>query len=122
MPDPESIYLPDAGLAWIPEAKLHSYALNPDHQDGGHKARVFEADLALRRRDWAHLRDAILRALPDTPVHDVRERGDGAKSYTVIVEITGLNGRTARVTTGWYVAPGESPRLATVYIDKRHRR
>lgn len=122
MSESEPVYLPDAGLAWIPQAKLHTYALNPDHPDGGHKARVFEADLGLRRRDWTHLRDAILAALPHTPVHDVRELGDGAQSYTVIVQITGLNGSTARVTTAWYVSAGKRPRLTTVYIDKRHRR
>jgi hypothetical protein len=120
MPDPEPIYLPRAEQAWIPEAKLRDYALDPDHQDGGHKARVFAAALGVQRRDWAQLRDAILEALPRVPVREIRDRDDGAASYTVIVEVT-LNGRRARVTTGWYVAAGKSPRLASAYIDKHHR-
>jgi hypothetical protein len=39
--------------------------------------------------------------------------------YTVIVDITGPNGRTVPVETGWIVDPGSSvPRLVTLFVKK----
>ena len=39
--------LPEAARAIIEEHKLRDYLLNPDHQDGRHKARVFASALGI---------------------------------------------------------------------------
>ena len=43
--------LPRADRAVVPREKLEGYLLNPEHEIGRHKARVFAATLGIRRGD-----------------------------------------------------------------------
>jgi hypothetical protein len=69
------LQLPLREQAEIPPPKLRDYALNPEHEEGRHKARVFAAALGIRREHWTYLRDQILRALESAPVTGVRLAG-----------------------------------------------
>lgn len=108
--------LPAAHAADIPMEKLHGYALNPEHADGTHKARVFYSTLAISREDWEHLRAQIASQIQTAPVTEIRPGFNGLRC-SVIVEITGLNDVTHRVMTGWRVPDdGSAPHLTTLYV------
>jgi hypothetical protein len=113
-------FLPRGSEAEIPEAKLRDYALNPRHPEGGHKARVFLSALELRREDWLFLREQIFERVTRYPVTDVRPWAPWGMRYEVELEITGRNGETRWVVTGWLVAQeGDRPRLVTAYVAPR---
>ena len=54
--------LPNGDRAVVDIAKLTDYCLNPQHEDGKHKARVFASALGLGREDaeWNSLRDRLV--------------------------------------------------------------
>lgn len=112
----EPVRLPRAQEATIPTAKLVSYALDPSHERGQHKARVFASALGITARDWRYLHDQILAKLPDGVVRSTRITPFGV-AYEVIVMIDGLNGRTAPVTTTWMLAADTPPRLTSTWVD-----
>jgi hypothetical protein len=113
---PERPQLPRATDAIIPPEKLTRYALDPSHQRGQHKARVFASALGIRADDWRYLRDQILEAVRSAPVQATRITPFGV-AYEVIVEVEGLNGATARVVTTWIVRGDEPPRLTSTWVD-----
>ena len=59
--------LPNRERAVVDLAKLRDYCLNPCHQDGKHKARVFKAALGVGRADAEWLRERILEAAATRP-------------------------------------------------------
>jgi hypothetical protein len=112
------LQLPLREQAEIPPAKLRDYALNPEHEEGRHKARVFAAALGIRREHWAYLRDQILRALESAPVTGVRLAGPWAMLYEVRIDIDGLNGQTHPIITVWFSRDAiGAPTLTTTYVD-----
>lgn len=82
---------------------------------GGPKARVFASVLGLSSSDWEHLRDELLRTLPNGRVERI-DANRYATTYRVALTIHGLNGRDARVITAWRLDDGV-PRLVTAYVD-----
>lgn len=97
-------------------AKLEGYLLNPGHEIGPHKARVFAAALGIHRGDWEYLRDRLKAGILDAPAVSVRETPWG-RLYEAIIPVEGLNGQTRRVMTVWLVASGgEAPRFVTGYV------
>ncbi len=48
--------LPNTDRAIVDVAKLRDYCLNPNHEEGQHKARLFAASLGLHAPDaeWIH--------------------------------------------------------------------
>jgi len=59
--------LPNRDRAVVDLAKLRDYCLNPHHEDGKHKARVFQSALAVGRADAEWLRERILEAAATRP-------------------------------------------------------
>ena len=59
--------LPNRDRAVVDLAKLRDYCLNPYHEDGKHKARVFKSALGVDRADAAWLRVRILEAVATRP-------------------------------------------------------
>jgi len=53
------LQLPRRHAAEIPPAKLKDYALNPEHDEGRNKARVFASALGIRQEDWECLADSL---------------------------------------------------------------
>lgn len=98
------------------EGKLRDYALNPNHPVGGPKAKRFKSMLGYDQSNYQQLADIIrdgVRKYPATP-----DRVDAfGERFTVYMEITGPNGKTATVLTGWiYDSGSDIPRLVTAYI------
>jgi Domain of unknown function (DUF6883) len=108
--------LPQADRAVVPRKKLEGYLLNPEHEIGRHKARVFAAALGIYRGDWDYLRDQLKQGALVASVDAVRETRWG-RLHEAIIPIEGLNGQTRRVMTVWLVAStAEPPRFVTGYV------
>lgn len=108
--------LPRAEEARIPAEKLARYALDPTHERGRHKARVFASALAITAADWRYLHDQILEALPAAGVRSTRITAFGI-AYEVVLMVDGLNGATAPVVTTWIVQGQSPPRLTSTWVD-----
>jgi hypothetical protein len=54
--------LPEGERALVPIEKLTGYCLNPNHDSGKHKARVFASALGITANNAEVLRELILRA------------------------------------------------------------
>ena len=55
--------IPHADRAVVDIRKLRDYCLNPLHDEGKHKARVFAAALGMTGADAERLRDILLQAV-----------------------------------------------------------
>jgi hypothetical protein len=111
--------LPKYEKAVILRDKLEGYVLNPTHDEGRHKARVFKSALGFKQSDWEELKRRILEALP---YHEAIPQGEGlwGRKYLVILPIAGLNGNTADVETVWIIRPKtDFPTLVTTLVAKR---
>lgn len=118
MPHPEAV--PRADEAVIPDAKLTAYALNPAHDVGGHKARLFASALGITAENRHLLTDAIRSGLPLVPARSGIVDEHGAR-FRADIEVTGPKGR-ATVRTGWIVRePGGVPHLTTAIVWRRKR-
>lgn len=108
--------LPGADRAVVSRAKLEGYLLNPGHEIGRHKARVFAAALGIHRGDWEYLRDRLRAGILGASAVSVRKTPWG-RLFEAIIPVEGMNGQTRRVMTVWLVAPGdEAPRFVTGYV------
>ena len=109
--------LPNADAAYIPEEKLRSYLLNPEHSNGTHKYRVFHSAFGVEPDQWESFGDAILAALPTGSLTGVR-KSVGCTLYTVEITMKGQDGHEKRVITSWKVPDeGGAPSLVTAYLD-----
>lgn len=108
--------LPAADRAIIERRKLEGYLLDPAHEDGRHKARVFQSALGIGAAEWRYLNEAILEGVRDAPVSAIVPTPYGSRC-TVVVPIQGLNGQRNDVVTGWLVVGDSPPRLVTAYVD-----
>ena len=96
--------------------KLEDYVLNQWHQEGRHKARVFDSALGITLANRTVLREAILDAAAHSD--EVQKRGDNGHGETYVLRfpLQTAKGR-AQLLTAWIVRHGEDiPRLTTCYI------
>lgn len=107
--------LPKYENSVIPRAKFTEYALNPAKDPN--KAKAFEMALGYTIRNADHLIEQIRSNLPLYQAIEKGDRGYGM-TYEVIMDITGPNGKTAKVLTAWIDdrSKGEM-RLTTVHVD-----
>jgi len=113
--------LPNYQKAVIPPDKLRKYALDPTSADGKGKAKGFKNRLGFDLSNWELLQHSILNRLP---YHEaiLRNEDEHGKRYTVFLLITGPNGKTEEIVTGWIIKPEtDYPCLATTYFRKRKR-
>ena len=111
-----SITVPNVEYAIINPTKLTEYALNPNHPVGKNKAKVFESALGYNQSNVDALMRQIYAKLPSgkTVLGKLDEYG---QRYTVDIPITGPNGNTVNVRTGWIIKTGSDiPELATIYV------
>ncbi len=109
--------LPDAEKADIPRDKLADYVLNPEHETGRHKARVFRSALGFTAENWEDLRDQIATGVLSADISSVRVGLYGTR-YSVPVMIEGTNGKSHEVITAWIVEEeGQRPRLTSAYVS-----
>ena len=110
-----SALLPNADRAMVDIAKLRDYCLNPNHEDGKHKARVFASALGLRQRDADWLRGRLLEAALNEQAIMTLKNCFGTP-YVVDFLLT-TSSRSAFVRSGWIVRIREDfPRLTTCYV------
>ena len=102
--------------------KLMTYALNPNHERGQHKALVFNSALGYNANN-AELLEIELRK--ELPLFRATSRGNSGygEKFDVKLLLNGVNGNRQPVTTGWqYDTDTKEPRLLTIYVDENKRR
>jgi uncharacterized protein DUF6883 len=91
--------LPHAENAQIPLEKLAGYALDPNHKDGRHKARVFKASLGFMRGDSETV-SLLIKNLVSFFDAKERETDDWGTRYQVDITLTGRSGKATVRTDG----------------------
>ena len=107
--------LPNPNNAYIDDNKLVGYALNFNHAEGKHKARVFKAALGLTVENLAELKNALLEAVKTLDAIPDKSNQYGQK-YVIDFPMT-HNNKAAIIHSVWIVRYAENfPRLVTAYI------
>ncbi len=106
--------LPYSENAVVDIRKLRDYCLNPNHDDGKHKARLFASVLGITDVDAEDLRQILLKIVKTQAAYPGRQDAYG-KRYTIDFTIEWQN-RTAIVRSGWIIENNSDiPRLTTCY-------
>lgn len=109
--------LKNADRAIIDPEKFTGYCLNPDHEDGRHKARIFAAKLGFDRSNYTELIASIRRAIVVTTAESLGDTAHGSL-WRVDIPIVGPRG-AAVVRTGWLYEKGKDvPHLTTAYVRR----
>lgn len=109
--------LPNVENATINPKKLTEYALNPDHPVGGNKAKVFERALGYNQSNADDLMRQIYEKLPNSEAV-LGKLDEYGQRYTVDILISGPNGNTVNVRTGWIIKTGSDvPELTTLFVN-----
>lgn len=105
--------VPNAEHAVVDIRKLRDYCLNPLHDDGKHKARLFAA-VGITATDAEALRDTLLRMVK-THEAQLGRRDAYGQRYTVDFSLT-LRGKQTVIRSGWIIEyETDTPRLTTCY-------
>jgi hypothetical protein len=107
--------LPNGDHAIIDSRKVTDYRLNPDHDDGKHKARLFHEKLGLKVADAQYLLEALKKAAAHNEVVIGKQDKYGQR-HVIDFECDGPTGK-ALVRSAWIIRADEGvPRLVTCYI------
>ena len=104
--------IPNADRAFVDDAKLLNYCLDPLHLRGRNKARLFDELLGINRRNILILKNALLSAVTSNAAS--HGKGDMfGQRYVLDFELVGPGGRGI-VRSVWITLHGEDfPRLTT---------
>ena len=105
--------IPNAERAVVDIRKLRDYCLNPRHDDGKHKARLFAA-IGVTANKAEELQALLLQVVK---THETRlgRRDSYGQRYIVDFPLN-WRGKEALIRSGWIVEHGtETPRLTTCY-------
>lgn len=106
--------IPNAENAVVDIRKLRDYCLNPEHDDGKHKARLFSSILGMTADNAEKLRQILLEVIK---THEARlgRQDEFGQRYTLDFTIEWQN-RSATLRSGWIIEHGsEIPKLTTCY-------
>jgi hypothetical protein len=106
--------IPNAEKAVVDIRKLHGYCLNPAHDDGKHKARLFGSILGMTADNAEELRQILLEVVQS---HEAQlgRRDEFGQRYTLDFTIEWQD-RSAALRSGWIIEHNsEIPRLTTCY-------
>lgn len=107
--------LPYRKKAQVEIKKIEEYCLNPNHQRGKHKAKVFKSVLDLTRKDALVLKKYLLDAAFTQNATEILTDSFG-KRYYIDSQINYKN-KLAVIRSIWIVKSKEKvPRLITCYI------
>lgn len=110
--------LPGREKAVIPDAKLIGYALNMEHPKGHDKAVAFRDALGYTVDNADELKAALLGGLQRWKA-TARTPTKYGQPFEVKMLLTGPNGKSATVKTGWQLDEGsDTPRLTSAYVYK----
>ena len=106
--------IPNAEQALVDIRKLRDYCLNPEHDEGKHKARLFAAALGMTSADAKDLRHALLEAVKGDNA-DLSRRDEFGQRYVVEFMLEWHNKR-AIVRSGWIIEhDSDIPKLTTCF-------
>jgi hypothetical protein len=106
--------IPNAEHAVVDIRKLRDYCLNPMHDEGQHKARLFAIVLGMTTDDAEDLRALLLQAVK-TADAQLGRRDTYGQRYTVDLLLE-WHDRQAMVRSGWIIEhDSDTPRLTTCY-------
>lgn len=107
--------LPNAEHAVVEPRKLTEYSLNALHDDGKHKAFLFQSLLGITADNPKPLLDALRLAAAQDDAKPGRADRHGQR-YAIDFDFPGPKG-TVRIRSAWIIRTGEVvPRLVTCYI------
>ncbi len=107
--------LPNSEQAIVDITKLRGYCLNPVHEEGKHKARVFASALGLNLESAEWLQGQLL-AMARQKECQTGKKTDHGQRYQIDFTLT-HQGKTAQVRSIWNIRPTEHfPRLVTCYV------
>ena len=100
----------------VPDAKLNAYALS--YTGNKDKTQAFRSALGFTPSDAPEVIRQLYEWLADNPPTFRRGTPYG-DSYTSTLTMKGGNGKTAKVTAGWIMRPGDDKmQLASIYVDE----
>ena len=106
--------IPNPERAVVDIRKLRDYCLNPEHDEGKHKARLFAAALGITNDDADALRDALLQAAKSQDAQ-LGRRDEYGQRYVVDLMLE-WRGNRATIRSSWIVEHGSNtPRLTSCY-------
>ncbi len=106
--------VPHADRAIVDIRKLRDYCLNPMHDEGQHKARLFASALDMMADEAEDLRDILLQAVKTYDAQFGRRDAYGQR-YVVDFPLA-WRGRRAMIRSGWMIEhDADLPRLTTCY-------
>lgn len=109
--------LPNCENAFVSIEKLRDYCLNDEHHRGKHKAKVFESDLGLQKKDAEILKKIIEQAVKTFEAVETFKDEYGIR-FTVDISYSNKD-KIAAIRTLWIVKTGEDfPRLSTCYVKR----
>lgn len=107
--------LPYRKKAQVEIKKLEEYCLNPNHQRGKHKAKVFNSVLGFTRKDALVLKKYLLDAAFNQDAIEIFSDSFG-KRYYIDFQINHEN-KSAIIRSIWILKSKEKvPKLITCYI------
>jgi hypothetical protein len=107
--------LPNGMRALVDIAKLRDYSLDPVHEEGKHKARVFKSALGISRGEAEWLKDQLMK-FAQAEECEVGRRTDHGQRFVMNCLLT-HSGKSARIRIVWNIRPNEDfPRMVTCYV------
>jgi hypothetical protein len=107
--------LPNGDKAIIDPRKVTDYSLSPEHDDGKHKARLFQELLGVSLENAQLLLDGLKEAAIRGEAIVGKQDRYGQR-YVVDFAFAGPTG-SAMIRSAWIIRTGENvPRLVTCYI------
>ena len=108
--------LPNYQQAEIPDEKISGYFLNPLHERGKHKARIFRQIFGITADNGELLKAEILKNLQKCEITNIHENSHGT-IYTVPLKIC-IFEREAEIITAWIIHYNTTiPKLITCYVN-----
>jgi len=106
--------IPNAERAVVDVRKLRDYCLNSTHDQGKHKARLFESMLGMTASDAEELRRILLEVIK---THEVQlGRRDDYGNVILLTLCWNGGERSATIRSGWIIEhDSDTPRLTTCY-------
>jgi len=98
-------------------SKTRDYCLNEEHEKGKHKALLFRQLLGITPANWYVLAEQLAAGIEQEVVNRPEKTKWGVQ-YEVKIPVTGPNGLTKLVTSGWIIRQNEPPSLTSAYIEE----
>lgn len=106
--------IPNAEHAIVDIRKLRDYSLNPQHNKGKNKARLFASLLGMNSNDAEELRNALLEAVRKQDAQ-LAEKDAYGQRYTLDFTLTWQD-KQATIRSGWIVeTDSDIPKLTTAF-------